>query len=117
MPAMWFDRALRRLSRNKTTTAAKSNSKPQFRDINWHADDELRPVTRGKAKQFGRVEDTPPGPVLVPRDAAAACRMKSNLSYSSQAPLTKSDGVPYFRYEKRVEGGGRRRYFSTWEKK
>ncbi|KAK3897622.1 hypothetical protein C8A05DRAFT_19645 [Staphylotrichum tortipilum] len=99
---MWFHRALHRLSRR--------NKKPKFREINWVDDGEIRPVTRGKAKQFGRSEDTPPGPVL-PRDAA--CRIKSNLSYSSQAPLTKSDGLPYFRYEKRVEGEGRRRYFTV----
>jgi hypothetical protein len=74
---MWLQRVLLRLS-----IRAK---KPKFRDIKWVDDGEVRPVTRGKANQFGAIED--PAPTVMFK-GPAAYRMRSNLSYSSQAPLT-----------------------------
>ncbi|KAK4038352.1 hypothetical protein C8A01DRAFT_37739 [Parachaetomium inaequale] len=77
---MWLQRVLLRLSiRTK---------KPRFREINWVDDGEVRPVTRGKAKQFGVLEDTAP---RIRFRGPAAYRMNSNLSYSSQAPLTMDE--------------------------
>lgn len=74
---MWFRRALRRIS--------FATRRPKFREIKWNDDGEVRPVTRGKAKQFNGFEDQPRTPI---KKSAAAYRIQSNLSCSSQAPLT-----------------------------
>ena len=76
---MWLQRALLRLS---IRTRLR---KQKFREIKWADDGEIRPVTRGKAKQFGRPEDISPKAIS---KGNAPYRMMSNLSYSSQAPLT-----------------------------
>jgi hypothetical protein len=76
---MWLQRALLRLS---IRTRLR---KQKFREIKWADDGEVRPVTRGKAKQFGRAEDISPRAIS---KGNAPYRMQSNLSYSSQVPLT-----------------------------
>ena len=96
---MWFRRTLRRLSFR--------SSKPKFREINWQDDGEFRPVTRGKTKQFTGFEDSSPMTIT---KSAALYRMKSDLSYSSQAPLNTKEGQ-YFKYEKPRQG--RTRYFAS----
>ncbi len=99
---MWFRRTLRRLSFR--------SSKPKFREIDWQDDGEWRPVTRGKTKQFTGFEDTSP---LTITKSAVLYRMKSDLSYSSQAPLNTREGQ-FFKYEKRMQG--RARYFTSFSK-
>ncbi|KAK4150006.1 hypothetical protein C8A00DRAFT_18391, partial [Chaetomidium leptoderma] len=95
---MWFRRTLLRLS-NKS-------KKSKVREIQWSDDGEVRPVTRGKSKQFTGSEDIPPAPMM---KGLAPYRMKSNLSYSSQAPLMTVDRS-YFKVQKGAPG--RTRYFT-----
>ncbi len=99
---MWFRRTFRRLS-------FRSN-KPKFREIIWQDDGEFRPATRGKSKQFTGFEDSSP---LTVTKSAVLYRMKSDLSYSSQAPLNTKEGQ-FFKYEK--PGQGRTRYFTSFSK-
>lgn len=100
---MWFRRTLLRLS--------IGSKKPKFRAIDWHDDAEVRPVTRGKAKQFTGVEELAP---TMLRKGDAPYRMQSNLSYSSQAPLDTSEGK-HFKYEKAAQG--RMRCYSALTKR
>jgi hypothetical protein len=102
---MWFRRTLLRLS--------FKSKKPKFRAIDWHDDGEVRPVTRGKAKQFTGVEEVAPA-MFRNMKGVAPYRLQSNLSYSSQAPLDTSEGKG-LKYEKAAQG--RIRYFSALAKK
>jgi hypothetical protein len=97
--SMWFRRTLSRLLLAK---------RPKFREINWQDDGEVRPVTRGKAKQFTGMDEF--SPTTGWKGAAAPYRMRSNLSYSSQAPLNTSEGG-WWKYDRR--GGGRPRHFTA----
>jgi hypothetical protein len=79
---------------------------PEFREIKWNdhdSDGEVRPVTRGKEKQFGFEELSPTMPLL---KNTALYRMKSDVSYSSLAALTGNEKKPKFKLEtgKRSEG-------------
>lgn len=89
---MWFRRALLRLSLR--------DRRPQFQEIGSADNGNVRPVTRGKAKQFNGFEEPAPTPRF--KDAAAY-RIKSNLSHSSQVPLTGNDDG-FFTYEKAARG-------------
>lgn len=66
---MWLQRVFLRLSIR--------NRKPRFQEIKWTDDGEFRPVTRGKAKQFGYVEDIPPEGIF---RGSALSKMESSLS-------------------------------------
>ncbi|KAK4238604.1 hypothetical protein C8A03DRAFT_14950 [Achaetomium macrosporum] len=88
---MWLRRLRSRLS-------IKTN-KPEFREIKWNDDGEVRPVTRGKAKQFGFEELSP---TMAMKDTAPY-RMKSNPSCSSLAALAGNKRT-LFKLEKRSEG-------------
>lgn len=80
---MWSPRALFRFS-----ILARFN-KPKFKEIQWTDDGEVRPVTRGKAKQFGLPEAARSPRTVVPvANDGAPYRMLSNASCASQAPLT-----------------------------
>ncbi|KAK4141898.1 uncharacterized protein C8A04DRAFT_13693, partial [Dichotomopilus funicola] len=81
-PTMWSPRALFRFS-----ILARLN-KPKFKEIQWTDDGEVRPVTRGKAKQFGLPEARSPRTVVF--NDGAPYRMLSNASCASHAPLTVS---------------------------
>ncbi|SPQ24391.1 4f592476-50d1-4e43-978d-6e4e2d48e327 [Thermothielavioides terrestris] len=73
---VWFRRAFDRLS--------MVTRRPKFREIHWHDDGEVRPVTRGKAKQFAASDAISPTAVS---SGIPAYRMNSSLSYSSQVAL------------------------------
>jgi hypothetical protein len=97
--SMWFRRARLRLSLR--------TGRPTFQEIAYNDDGKARPVTRGKAKQFTGFEDAAPTPKF--KDAAAY-RMRSNLSHSSQIPLTGNDDG-FFTFEKAAQG--RTKYFTS----
>jgi hypothetical protein len=96
---MWFRRARLRLSLR--------TRRPKFQEIGYNDDGKVRPVTRGKAKQFTGFEEPAPTPKF--KDAAAY-RMRSNLSHSSQIPLTGNDN-DFFTFEKAAQG--RTKYFTS----
>lgn len=81
---MWFRKTVLRLSIRSRV------NKTKFREIKWTDDGELRPVTRGKSKQFLGFDENPPIPAMT---GVAPYRMRSNLSYASQAPLISSTGL------------------------
>ena len=102
---MWFRRTLGRL--------ILRSKKPKFREIRWQDDGEVRPVTRGKAKQFGGIEEATSPTTATMWKSAPPYRIMSNLSYSSQAPLNTKEGQ-FFEYEKAAQG--RSRYFASFSK-
>lgn len=73
-----FQRIILRLSIKSRTR------KTRFREIKWTDDDEVRPVTRGKSKQFLGFEETAP---LMTMTEDASHGIRSNLLHSPQAPL------------------------------
>jgi hypothetical protein len=100
---MWFRRARLRLSLR--------TGRPTFQEIAYNDDGKARPVTRGKAKQFTGFDDPAPTPRF--KDAAAY-RMRSNLSHSSQIPLRGNDDG-FFTFEKAAQG--KTKYFTSRYKK
>jgi hypothetical protein len=96
---MWLRRALLRLS--------IKTKRPKFREIHWNDDGEVRPVTRGKAKQFGFEEASPTAMLM----GSAPYRMRSNVSCSSQTPLTGNPGMFSDKETQR-----RIRYFSSFSR-
>jgi hypothetical protein len=96
---MWLRRALLRLS--------FKTKRPKFREIQWSDDGEVRPVSRGKAKQFG-LEEASPTALFT---GSTPYRMRSNASCSSQAPLTANGGMFSDKDTQR-----RIRYFSSFSR-